>query len=214
MLFRADIKSIIPLIIYDKDAPDEEKEIKENLLAEKLYVFLNDYVPKRLMYESDDEREDCVQETMMYLLKRFRKINRYHLETINMEKFFYNRANSFIAGYIRKLKIEKNARKKYIDHQKYLNSIKKDMREYEEYINESLLNRIIEMYELNKQNKLELKKIVLQMLKFLGYDVYLEHEVNTEDNQTFKTLSYAIIDEYMTKSLEESDTYEKHDTGL
>lgn len=214
MLFKADIKPIVPLIIYDGDADKDEKERKETLLVEQLYIFLNDYVPRRLMYESEDEREDCVQETMMYLLKRFRNLEKENIQNINIEKFFYNRANSFISGYIRKLRIEREAKRKYIDYHKYLNSIKQTIFEHEEYINENLLDRIIGMYELNKQNKLELKKIVLQMLKLLGYDVYIEYEVNIEDNQTFKTLSYAIIDEYMIKSLEESDTYEKHDTGL
>ena len=105
MLFKA---SITPKVLQSEDA-----------LVEQLYIFLNAYVPSRLKFESRDEIEDCLQETIMYMLKRYHSLNKADIAKINIEAFFYNRANSFVSSYLRKLKNYRKAKDKYISMEVY-----------------------------------------------------------------------------------------------
>jgi len=174
-------------------------------LVEQLYVFLNAYVPTRLRYESQEEREDCVQDTIMYLLKRFDNLDDEVLEKINIEKFFYNRAHSFISGYINKIKAERNAKKKYIDNEIYMRKLERTIEKPIEFIDDNILDTIIEGYKLDKEKSVLLKEFSNFRFKRLGYDVP-EPPNRDIDEATFDllvTLSFAVIDEYMIKSAEE-----------
>jgi len=176
----------------------------ENALTEQLYIFLNEYVPRRLRYESQEEREDCIQDTVMYLLKRFNGLADGVLQdiSIDIEKFFYNRANSYVSIYIRKLQSERNSRKKYIEHEIYQQKIEQEYAKELEFVDETILNAIIAEYKLEKDNEVLLKEITNIKLKILGYAVP-EHKPRHVEKPIFDlltTLSFAVIDEYLIKS--------------
>lgn len=193
MLFHA---HITPEILKSKDA-----------LVEQLYIFLNEYVPKRLIYESEDEREDCTQDALMYLLKRFESLDIAILNKINVEKFFYNRANSFISGYLKKLSRKRSNEKEYIERQMKILLMDRQIKENQkEFLNESLLKSIIESFHLDKEKLAELTTLVLQKFEMLDYDVYVDNHVSNLEEHTYKALnalSYAIVDEYMLKDIQE-----------
>jgi hypothetical protein len=176
----------------------------ENALTEQLYIFLNEYVPRRLRYESQEEREDCIQDTVMYLLKRFNGLADGVLQdiSIDIEKFFYNRTNSYVSIYIRKLQSERNSRKKYIEHEIYQQKIEQEYAKELEFVDETILNAIIAEYKLEKDNEVLLKEITNIKLKILGYAVP-EHKPRHVEKPIFDlltTLSFAVIDEYLIKS--------------
>jgi hypothetical protein len=193
MLFHA---HITPDILKSNDA-----------LVEQLYIFLNEYVPKRLIYESEDEREDCTQDTLMYLLKRFKNLDIEILDKINVEKFFYNRANSFVSGYLRKLSRKRLNEKEYIERQMKILAIDRKLKEdKKEFLNERLLKSIIESFHLEKEKLQELNILVLKKFEMLDYDVYIDNHVSNLEDHTYKALnalSYAIVDEYMLKDIQE-----------
>jgi hypothetical protein len=193
MLFHA---HITPDILKSNDA-----------LVEQLYIFLNEYVPKRLIYESEDEREDCTQDTLMYLLKRFKNLDIEILDKINVEKFFYNRANSFVSGYLRKLSRKRLNEKEYIERQMKILVIDRKLKEdKKEFLNERLLKSIIESFHLEKEKLQELNILVLKKFEMLDYDVYIDNHVSNLEDHTYKALnalSYAIVDEYMLKDIQE-----------
>jgi hypothetical protein len=193
MLFHA---HITPDILKSNDA-----------LVEQLYIFLNEYVPKRLIYESEDEREDCTQDTLMYLLKRFKNLDIEILDKINVEKFFYNRANSFVSGYLRKLSRKRLNEKEYIERQMKMLAIDRKLKEdKKEFLNERLLKSIIESFHLEKEKLQELNILVLKKFEMLDYDVYIDNHVSNLEDHTYKALnalSYAIVDEYMLKDIQE-----------
>lgn len=178
----------------------------ENMLVEQLYIFLNEYVLTRLKYESDAEREDCVQDSIMYLLKRYHQLDEEMKKNLNLEKFFYNRAHSFMSSYISKLRNYRNKKKKYIEEEKYRQTIEKNLEGQEpEFVDYSILDPIVSSYKLEKEKEKLLKEFCEDRLKRLGYDTP-GHEVKDVDRQTFElllTLSYAVIDEYMIESTKE-----------
>lgn len=206
MLFHA---HITPEILKSKDA-----------LVEQLYIFLNEYVPNRLIYESEDEREDCTQDALMYLLKRFESLDIEILHKINVEKFFYNRANSFISGYLRKLSRKRSNEKEYIERQMKILLMDRQIKENQkEFLNESLLKSIIESFHLDKEKLAELTTLVLEKFEMLNYDVYIDNRVSNLEEHTYKALnalSYAIVDEYMLKDIQEEgeQDVEQHGTRL
>lgn len=191
MLFQAEIT---PEVYRSKDK-----------LVEQLYIFLNDYVPTRLRYESQEEREDCVQDTIMYLLKRFDNLDRNLIKNINIEKFFYNRAHSFISGYINKIKAERNAKKKYIDNEIYMRKLERSIEKQMEFVDDTILDSIIEKYKLDNEKQVLLKEFSNFRLKHLGYDVPEppKREIDEATFDLLTTLSFAVIDEYMIRSAEE-----------
>lgn len=184
MLFKADI--------------NEEALKSEDKLCEQLYVFLKEFVPKRLRYESSSEHEDCIQETILYLIKRYRQISPETAKKLNMERFFYNRANSFVSGYLTKLKIERTAFKKYM---MFVESEKKKP-EKEETVNYKVLTEIIKKYNLSSGMEKVLMWLSEIRLFELGYDIIPQEATeNLEEsvlNALYK-LSYPVIDEYIVK---------------
>jgi len=174
----------------------------ENVLVEKLYAFLNEYVHVRLKYEGNAEKEDCVQDSIMYLLKRYNQLEPEIKETINLGKFFYNRAHSFISGYISKLKTRRSANNKYIERELHKQELERLDNNEPEYVDYDILNPIISSYKLSKDKEKLLKEFSEERLKKLGYDTPY-HKVEDIDKDTYQlilTLSYAVIDEYMINS--------------
>lgn len=174
----------------------------ESALTGQLYIFLNDYVPRRLRYESAEEREDCIQDTVMYLLKRFNGLTKEALKDIDIEKFFYNRTNSFISIYIRKMQAERNARKKYIDYEIREQKIEQEFVKELEFVDEEILNEVIKTFQLDKDLEKLLKAAAEFKLKLLGYDIPspIKMEASEEIIQLVTILSFAAVDEYLIKS--------------
>lgn len=174
----------------------------ENALTEQLYIFLNEYVPRRLRYESQEEREDCIQDTVMYLLKRFKGLTSEALKDIDIEKFFYNRTNSYISIYIRKLQAERNARKKYIEHEIYEQTIEQEYAKELEFVDDEILDEVIKSFQLDQTLSKLLRVATEFKLGLLGYDVPETPKIDaTEDVlQLVTVLSYAAVDDYLIKS--------------
>lgn len=174
----------------------------ESALTGQLYIFLNDYVPRRLRYESVEEREDCIQDTVMYLLKRFNGLTKEALKDIDIEKFFYNRTNSFISIHIRKMQAERNARKKYIDYEIREQKIEQEFVKELEFVDEEILNEVIKTFQLDKDLEKLLKAAAEFKLKLLGYDIPspIKMEASEEIIQLVTVLSFAAVDEYLIKS--------------
>lgn len=190
MLFKA---SITPKVLQSEDA-----------LVEQLYIFLNEYVPSRLKFESHDEIEDCLQETIMYMLKRYHKLNKEDLAKINIEAFFYNRANSFVSLYLRKLKNYRKAKDKYISMEAYKLEMVNMQDSFIELIDIAVLHKIVLSYNLKGNMAEDLYMISLARLKDLGYnapEVDLDG-IASDKREILDALSFAVVDEYMIKSAE------------
>lgn len=183
----------------------------EETLAEQLYIFLNDYVKARLKFESTTEREDCLQETIMYLLKRYREINSLHLEDINIEKFFYNRANSFISSYLRRLKNDREATLKYVQLEiRRIQEMGESSVEDLELVDEKILNEITVAYSLEDIYTKALGQLARKKLKYLGYSVTEEKVLDLDKSilEKLEALAFAVVDAYLIKSIEsERDDY-------
>jgi hypothetical protein len=180
----------------------------EDALVDQLYIFLREFVPTHLKYESKDEIEDCIQETMLYLLKRFNKLKREveskgsSLSKVNLEKFFFNRANSYVSSvYLRKLTRYRKAKGAYIERERYIKQL--DGERQLEQVDYIILNRIIKDYNLGKEKSEYLKLIVEDKLKALDFDIELEPMERIEDSmyEVLDTLSYTVIDEYLIESV-------------
>jgi len=192
MLFKADISG--------------DALLDENKLCEQLYIFLGDYVYKRLTYESTSEKEDCIQDTIMHLLKRYKALTNEQKQNINIEKFFYNRANSHISFYLRKLKIERDAQNKYSSNLILLDSVESYLNE--EYIDNLCLDKILLKYGLSNDRRNLLKKLSINKLIDLGYNNVVEVVSNEELTRfgpadILNALSYSVVDEYLVESIKE-----------
>jgi len=190
MLFKA---SITPKVLQSEDA-----------LVEQLYIFLNAYVPSRLKFESRDEIEDCLQETIMYMLKRYHSLNKVDIAKINIEAFFYNRANSFVSSYLRKLKNYRKAKDKYISMEVYKLEIENMQDSFIELIDIAVLHKIVLSYSLKGNMAEDLYMISLARLGDLGYnapEVDLDG-IASDKREILDALSFAVVDEYMIKSAE------------
>lgn len=191
------------------------KEIvkSEEALVEQLYIFLDEYIPTRLIYEGYDERQDCVQEAIMYLLKRFRALTEEEISTVNLEKFFYNRARSYVSLYLRSLKKSRADTKSYIELLKDLGQYATDIIEY--YIDETLLTSIISSYKLSKNSQNILKKICIIKLKELGFSTTKSAEdLVYSDREVLVKLSPAVVDEYMIESAARNFNELKGETAI
>lgn len=182
-------------------------------LVEQLYVFLNSYVPRRLIHESTAEIEDCIQETIMYLLSRYESLTEQEKLELNLEKFFYNRARSYISLYIRKLKKQRKDQADYIDMCRYL---KQDVAIDSIYfVDEQLLDKIISRYRLDKRKLELLKEIVSSKLVNMFSTLGIIAPEAEEDSELLNKLAIAIIDEYIVEKaiLEVQDKEEELGEG-
>ena len=176
----------------------------EDALCRELYKFLNDFVPRRLKFESCEEREDCVQETILYILNRFKNHDKPLKTQTDIEKFFYNKANTFISGYISKIKVRRNAARRHIKH-----TIEEFSRSKPPPINTDidLLYSIIDSYHFGDKINSVLMYRVQEIMEILGYDVQpcmLDDELS-QLLLLFDSLSYAIVDQYISRALKEKE---------
>lgn len=176
----------------------------EDALVEQLYIFLNEYVHTRLIYESLDEKEDCIQETILYMLKRYRQLSDKELSSINIEKFFYNRAHSFVSLYLTKLKTERTAKRKYMSKAIYANML--ELEKSLELINIPVLKNIVNSFNLSRKKADILMKISENKLNMMGYSIPKSEitGIKEEEYNVLDKLGTCVIDEYMMKSTKES----------
>lgn len=177
----------------------------ENVLVEHLYAFLKEYVNMRLTVESRPEKEDCVQESIMYLLKRYRQLDEETKQNLNLGKFFYNRAHSYISGYISKLKAARKSEIKYKGLEKYELELKQSEDNEPDFIDYDILEPIIKAYKLEKEKENLLREFAEQRLAKLGYDTptHTIKKLDKNTHQLLLNLSFAVIDEYMINSTKE-----------
>lgn len=185
---------------------DETVLKDENALCEQLYLFLKSYIPRRLVYEDREEREDCTQETIMYLLDRYHKLTEQEKTSINIEKFFYNRARSYVSLYVRGLKKRIDLKQKYREHELFLKSIKDGTEKV--YVDLELIREILKEYVLSPERLNLMERMVHNRLVSLGYrDSYrmiTMDEVEKHDpNEILITLSVAATDEYLLRAVED-----------
>lgn len=198
MLFKADIPNDILIKRSEDDNPRDR-------LCEQIYIFLRDYVPTRLIYENGEVREDCIQDTIMYMLERVDALPEEELKDINLEKFLYNRARSYISMYVGKIKSERAFLKRYRAHVELL-------KEYEnlkeiEYIDFTLLDSILRRYRLGGKRLEIFKNLAINKLVRLGYnnaliDISDEDLEKYDPNNVLNTISYAVVDEYLVNAAE------------
>jgi len=204
MLFKAKIDNSM---IQDVEDPSPINILEhDNALCKQLYIFLNCYVPRRLIYENESEHEDCIQETIMYMLQRIDKLTKEEKETINIEKFLYNRAHSYISLYIRGMTRRRDIYKKYKVHKEFVASISNTSHNI--YIDIGLLKKVIDGYPFDEKRKGLTTNMVINKLITIGYkDTYvpiLDEDIEKYDNSDILSiLSYAIVDEYLLRSAED-----------
>lgn len=176
-------------------------------LCEQLYIFLRAHINKRLKFESDESKEDYVQDTIMYLLEKFNSLTEEQKESLNLEKYFFNRANSYIGSKLRTAKRQYKALKNYLYNSGPTNeayvSFDPDI------VDELVLNKIVNSYKLPKDKAETLKSLSRNSLTFLGYLGEL-HPIDTDDDPsgTLETLSFSVVDEYLLAMVKGGDNYE------
>lgn len=188
-------------VVIDKTvAKDRDK------LVEHLYLFLNRYIPSRLIYETNENQEDCTQDTIMFILKRYddlvvdlEKEDKDWRDKFNYEKYFYNRARSFISTWLKRKNREKRLEQEYIDNAIYL---KKYQSEFDyNPIDYTTLERITKEYNFTNNKLLKLNKITEAMLEGIGYSSTDKYDIDisedTHINNILTKIAYVVVDEYL-----------------
>lgn len=178
----------------------------ENKLVEQFYIFLNNYVNKKLIYENEQTKQDCIQETIMVLLKKARLLTDEQVEKLNLERYFYNRANSYVSSiFLGKLK---RYRSRVVSVDSYNNldiknsneDILSVMREPEDfktqrYVRENILERVINSFNLDKKTVVIVDNMVRYALESIGITSCPDEEILS--NKLLEPLVLAIVDEYI-----------------
>jgi hypothetical protein len=192
--------ALFKAVITNELARDEDK------LVEQLYIFLNEFVRTRLIYEPQENIEDCIQDTIMFILKRYRDLSEEDKDTLNLEKYFYNRANSYVSRtWLRKKRIYDRNIKNLLETAQYTYSTTDNFQDIElerESIDLDLLNEILDNLNLSEDITTYLRKRVIYVLiKDFNYD----HEVIPEVTpiKSYDKFIEQIIFEYALKSLKE-----------
>jgi len=192
--------ALFKAVITNELARDEDK------LVEQLYIFLNEFVRTRLIYEPQENIEDCIQDTIMFILKRYRDLSEEDKDTLNLEKYFYNRANSYVSRtWLRKKRIYDRNIRDFIETAQYTYSNTDNFKDIElerDSIDLDLLNEILDNLNLSEDITTYLRKRVIYVLiKDFNYD----HEVIPEVTpiKSYDKFIEQIIFEYALKSLKE-----------
>ena len=196
----------------------------EDLLVEQFYIFLKEFVNVKLKYEAASTKEDCIQDTIMFLLHKARQLSEEQKETINLEKYFYNRANSFISAiwlnrfnnYRNKVVLENSLERlaKYpksfnaevmLSKVYYENNQCENGKYYHDTIDYTILNHIINNYYIPKDLEPLVLQVVEQKLNALGVsgDRYKIGVLPSVLPESTNIIAHAIIDEYIIYVREE-----------
>jgi len=177
----------------------------EDRLVEQLYIFLNEFVKTRMRYESSQTVEDCVQDTVMYLITRSRGLPQQLDKDFNPEQFFYNRANSFVSMWLRRLINTRKQFKKYQGELEYIHKIETDSKPM--YIDYTLLKSVIDSFLLDIASKDIMQVISIQKLIDLGYTADLDKAIPEEDfkDKNMDTLTYNVVDKYLLLDINQEE---------
>jgi hypothetical protein len=140
------------------------------------------------------------------MLSRYRDLTDEERSSINIEKFFYNRAKQYISIYLRGVKRRREIVQKYKEHENLLQILRDG--ESKLYIEMIRLNKIIEDYSFTDPRVNLVTKLSINILVRLGYRDSLKKVSQTElkeqdPNGILTTLSYAITDEYLLRAVED-----------
>lgn len=197
----------------------------ENELVKRLYQFLGEYVPKRLIYEDKDTIEDCIQDTILFMLDRYKKLDKefravdpLKLLTFNYEKWFFNRARSYISFWIRRISRDRKNKRDYIETSIYFKNHYIDIFE-PDYIDYITLETLAINYFLDREDTLYLLGEAESMLSDIGYTTatryegvegsrYLRGEGGSDNNNSsgitrenhLTLIAYALVDEYILET--------------
>lgn len=189
-------------VVIDKEIANDRDALVANL-----YTFLRSYVPKRLIYEPLDNKEDCIQDTIIFILNRYDGLvaeleneAEDYRDRFNYEKYFYNRARSYISYWIRRINKERKQAREYIDNAIYLKQYQSEFN-YSP-IDYTILDKILDEYNLATGIKQNLGRISEAMLVDIGYTGTDKYENdNHEVNETaLEKIAYAVVDEYLIES--------------
>ncbi len=192
--------ALFKAVITNELARDGDK------LVEQLYIFLNEFVRTRLIYEPQENIEDCIQDTIMFILKRYRDLSEEDKDTLNLEKYFYNRANSYVSRtWLRKKRIYNRNIKDLLETAQYTYSTTDNFQDIElerESIDLDLLNEILDNLNLSDDITSYLRKrVICVLIEDFNYD----HEVIPEVTpiKSYDKFIEQIIFEYALNSLKE-----------
>lgn len=192
----------------------------EDKLVEQLYIFLRAFVNSKLIYESADDKEDCVQDTILHLLNKLRSLSPKALSNLNLEQYIYNRANSYISSiwlgklnrYRRRLSkplnelnlLEHNGNLDTDDN--YLTIASGMPTQTPSYIDTVLLIDIIEEYKLDSTMEELVYRYAINNLIKLGYTGTINEIDKTENHvKVAEILAYTVVDEYLIRTAETID---------
>lgn len=193
----------------------------EDLLVDQLYIFLDEFVKVKLCFESEDTRDDCKQDAIMFLLEKARSLTPEQKETLNLERYFYNRANSYISSvWLGRLN---RYRKRFILESSFSKNLAAaissqlntdtmlSLLEYNQnynttnepedkirYIDYDVLNLLANNYPLPEKDILLLLRLAEKELNSLGLKGNTYNKVCTQGaSEDFKIIAHAIVDEYI-----------------
>lgn len=171
-------------------------------LTNKLYIFLGRYVPARLKYENEEDHNDCIQDTIMFILGRYNQIaHEIDVNNFNYEKYFYNRARSYISYWIRRHSKERKAKRAYIENAIYLQQHSNEVNF--KPVDHQVLEKIVKEYNFDTKDNILLLSISQGYLEGIGYDsedkYQTDKEVNPHKQELMEKLAYAVIDEYLVE---------------
>lgn len=198
-------------VVIDKEIANDRDALVANL-----YTFLRSYVPKRLIYETLDNKEDCIQDTIIFILNRYdelvtelEKEAEDYRDRFNYEKYFYNRARSYISYWIRRINKERKQARDYIDNAIYLKQYQSEFN-YSP-IDYTILDKILNEYNLAPETKQNLGRISEAMLVDIGYTSTDKYENNNHEvnETTLEKIAYAVVDEYLIESVRYGTLWQK-----
>lgn len=188
----------------------------EDKLVEQLYIFLDEFVRVKLRYESGEVQEDCIQDTIMKLLERARSLTDEEIEFLNLEQFFYNRANSYISAiFLAQLNkyrttvisvdsFNKRVIENYSENTSESILSLMDERFFSketdpQHIDQALLTRIIKTYHLGVDEAEVIDNMAKMRLADLGLYNYPNYDLKY--NKGLDTIVLSVVDEYLLKTV-------------
>jgi len=205
-------------MLYGVEIPNTLIEDKDELVN-RLYKVIRKYVDKKLIHESYENKEDCVQDTIIMLLEKIDSLTADQLKYLNLERWIYNRMNSFVSSiwlgklnryrrhihFVRFFEVSDDVldidEDKLISIAKY-NQLNTNLEDEEFPINYLMLAEIISEYKLTLEDEVAVLTAADKTLKSLGFVGIKLVVSNTELSTPLQTIVAAVVDRYVTKTKE------------
>lgn len=205
-------------MLYGVEIPSTLIDDKEELVN-RLYTVIRKYVAKKLIHESYENKEDCVQDTIIMLLEKIDSLTADQLKYLNLERWIYNRMNSFVSSiwlgklnryrkrirFVRFFEVSDDVLD--VDEDKLISvtqykQLNTNLEDEEFPIDYIILAEIISEYKLTLEDEIEVLTTADKALKSLGF-VGLKLEIsNTALSTPLQTIVAAVVDRYVTKTKE------------